>query len=203
MNTRVIKKKLQVLLMALVIVSASGFLFPLAASAGDQPFLGEIDMFAGNFAPDGWMFCDGQTLPISQYDTLFNLIGTTYGGDGQTTFKLPDLQGRVPISQGANFTLGQSGGTETTTLSTANLPTGFNLLDATASPGNTDTPGPNTVMAQTQTANGQPVKFYTASSNTRLHASNGGSSGLPISIQSPYLGISYIISLYGIYPSQN
>src|SRR5512141_776356 len=86
-----------------------------------QPYVGEIRMFAGNFAPAGWMFCDGQLLPISGNDTLFNLIGTTYGGDGQTTFALPDLRGRVPIHQGTSI-LAQTGGTETVTLTTGQIP---------------------------------------------------------------------------------
>ena len=84
-----------------------------------QPYVGEIRMFGGNFAPAGWMFCSGQLLPISENDTLFNLIGTTYGGDGQETFALPDLQGRVPVHQGrasGNYLLGENGGTETVTL---------------------------------------------------------------------------------------
>src|ERR1700761_6342275 len=75
-----------------------------------QPYVGEIRMFAGNFAPAGWMFCEGQLLPISEYETLFNLIGTTYGGDGQSTFALPDLRGRLPIHQGNGFTLAETGG---------------------------------------------------------------------------------------------
>src|ERR1700744_3298393 len=92
-----------------------------------QPYVGQIMMFAGNFAPAGWMTCQGQTLPISEYDTLFNLIGTTYGGDGQSTFKLPDLQGRVPIHQGpggglATYVMGQTGGAETVTLTTQQIP---------------------------------------------------------------------------------
>src|ERR1700726_881868 len=92
-----------------------------------QPYVGEIRIFAGNFAPSGWMFCEGQLLPISEYETLFNLIGTTYGGDGQTTFALPDLRGRVPISMGqapntSNYTIGQNGGTESITLSNAQMP---------------------------------------------------------------------------------
>src|SRR5258708_1222366 len=87
-----------------------------------QPFVGEIRMFGGNFAPAGWMFCAGQLLPISENETLFNLIGTTYGGDGQTTFGLPDLQGRFPIHQGGGFTMGQTGGTESVTLTTAQIP---------------------------------------------------------------------------------
>src|SRR5215467_1311813 len=86
------------------------------------PYVGEIRMFGGNFAPAGWMFCEGQLLPISQYDVLFNLIGTTYGGDGQSTFALPDLRGRVPVHQGSGFTIGQLGGTETVTLSVSQMP---------------------------------------------------------------------------------
>src|SRR6201992_1730564 len=87
-----------------------------------QPYVGEIRMSAGNFAPAGWMFCEGQLLPISEYETLFNLIGTTYGGDGQSTFALPDLQGRVPIHQGSGFTIGQAAGTETVTVSIQQYP---------------------------------------------------------------------------------
>src|SRR3979409_1866233 len=81
-----------------------------------QPYVGEIRMFAGNFAPAGWMFCEGQLLPISENETLFNLIGTTYGGDGQSTFALPDLRGRIPLHQGNGFTLAATGGVETVTL---------------------------------------------------------------------------------------
>src|SRR5580698_8923839 len=87
-----------------------------------QPYVGEIRMFAGNFAPAGWMFCEGQLLPISEYETLFNLIGTTYGGDGQSSFALPDLRGRVPIHMGGGFTLAQNGGVETVTLTTNQIP---------------------------------------------------------------------------------
>src|SRR5712671_4781371 len=87
-----------------------------------QPYVGEIRMFAGNFAPAGWMFCEGQLLPISEYETLFNLIGTTYGGDGQSTFALPDLRGRLPIHQGAGFTLAQNGGAEQVTLTVSQIP---------------------------------------------------------------------------------
>src|SRR5712692_10149271 len=87
-----------------------------------QPYVGEIRMFAGNFAPAGWMFCEGQLLPISEYETLFNLIGTTYGGDGQSTFALPDLQSRVPIHFGNGFVLAQSGGVEQVTLTTQQIP---------------------------------------------------------------------------------
>src|SRR5215813_9335030 len=87
-----------------------------------QPYVGEIRIFAGNFAPAGWMFCEGQLLPISEYETLFNLIGTTYGGDGQSTFALPDLRGRVPMHFGSGFTLAETGGVETVTLTVSQIP---------------------------------------------------------------------------------
>src|SRR6185369_11559613 len=87
-----------------------------------QPYVGEIRMFAGNFAPAGWMFCEGQLLPISENETLFQLIGTTYGGDGQSTFALPDLRGRVPVHQGNGFTLAETGGVETVTLTVSQIP---------------------------------------------------------------------------------
>src|SRR6266699_1246250 len=91
-----------------------------------DPFIGEIRMFGGNFAPNGWAFCSGQTLPISEYDTLFTLIGTTYGGDGQSTFALPDLRGRLPVHQGTStggtFTLGEAAGVETITLTLQQIP---------------------------------------------------------------------------------
>src|SRR4051795_8047045 len=87
-----------------------------------QPYVGEIRMFAGNFAPAGWMFCEGQLLPISEYETLFNLIGTTYGGDGQSTFALPDLRGRIPLHQGSGFVLAETGGVEEITLTVSQIP---------------------------------------------------------------------------------
>src|SRR4051812_27158684 len=87
-----------------------------------QPYVGEIRMFGGNFNPSGWMFCDGALLPISEFETLFNLIGTTYGGDGQSTFALPDLRGRIPIHQGNGFTLSETGGVETVTLTVQQIP---------------------------------------------------------------------------------
>src|SRR3954451_20512704 len=87
-----------------------------------QPSVGEIGIFAGTFAPAGWMFCEGQLLPISEYETLFQLIGTTYGGDGQETFALPDLRGRVPIHQGNEFTLAETGGAEEITLAVTQVP---------------------------------------------------------------------------------
>src|SRR5947209_15367920 len=87
-----------------------------------QPFIGEIRMFGGNFPPNGWALCDGQLLPISENDVLFQLIGTTYGGDGQETFALPDLRGRLPLHQGNGFTISETGGVETVTLTTSQIP---------------------------------------------------------------------------------
>src|ERR1051325_8134008 len=112
-----------------------------------QPYVGEIRMFAGNFAPAGWMFCEGQLLPISEYETLFNLIGTTYGGDGQSTFALPDLRGRIPLHQGNGFTLAETGGAETVTLTVAQMPAHtHSFLGSPAHP-NTTNPG-SSVLAQ-------------------------------------------------------
>src|SRR5881394_907961 len=98
-----------------------------------QPYVGEIRMFGGNFAPAGWMFCEGQLLPISENETLFNLIGTTYGGDGQSTFALPDLRGRLPLHQGNGFILAETGGVETVTLTVAQIPAHSHAFLASAS----------------------------------------------------------------------
>ena len=99
-----------------------------------QPYVGEIRMFAGNFAPAGWMFCEGQLLPISEYETLFQLIGTTYGGDGQSTFALPDLRGRIPLHQGNGFILAETGGVETVTLTVSQIPAHNHALLASTDP---------------------------------------------------------------------
>src|ERR1700730_5747542 len=108
------------------------------------PYIGEIRIFAGNFAPVNWALCDGATIPIAQNDALFNLIGTTYGGDGQTTFKLPDLRGRIPIMSGSltlqNFVLGQNAGTESTTLNVANLPAHAHFVNADGANSNSTSP---------------------------------------------------------------
>ena len=108
-----------------------------------QPFVGEIRMMGCNFAPQGWAFCDGSLLPISQYDTLFNLIGTTYGGDGQSTFALPNLQSRFPLHQGAGFTLSQTGGAETVTLTVNQIPAHSHPAACSPGGGNSGTPSGN------------------------------------------------------------
>src|ERR1700759_3209458 len=114
-----------------------------------QPYVGEIRMFAGNFAPAGWMFCEGQLLPISEYETLFNLIGTTYGGDGQETFALPDLRGRIPLHQGNGFTLAETGGVEEGTLTGSQIPAHSHPLLATLNAASTASPGPSVLFART------------------------------------------------------
>src|SRR3954463_9573726 len=112
-----------------------------------QPYVGEIRMFAGNFAPAGWMFCEGQLLPISENETLFQLIGTTYGGDGQSTFALPDLRGRIPLHQGNGFILAETGGAESVTLTVQQIPAHTHPFLATGNaaaatvPTNTETLG--------------------------------------------------------------
>src|SRR6188508_651899 len=116
-----------------------------------QPFVGEIRMFAGNFAPAGWMFCEGQLLPISENETLFQLIGTTYGGDGQSTFALPDMRGRLPIHQGNGFILAETGGAEEITLTVSQIPSHSHPLLTSADPATSPNPQ-GSVLASTASA---------------------------------------------------
>src|SRR5687768_6130407 len=114
-----------------------------------QPYVGEIRMFAGNFAPAGWMFCEGQLLPISENETLFNLIGTTYGGDGQSTFALPDMRGRIPLHQGNGFILAETGGAETVTLTQQQIAAHSHPLIASGGNANTNSPANNVLASGT------------------------------------------------------
>jgi microcystin-dependent protein len=164
-----------------------------------QPYVGEIRMFAGNFAPAGWMFCEGQLLPISEYETLFNLIGTTYGGDGQSTFALPDLRGRLPLHQGNGFTLAETGGVEEVTLTVSQIPAHSHPLLATASPGTAATPQ-NSVPAKTTTGFLYILENPTDNMAATAISSTGGSQ--PHTNFQPYLCVDFIISLFGIFPSQ-
>ena len=163
-----------------------------------QPYVGEIRMFGGNFAPAGWAFCQGQLMPISENETLFQLIGTTYGGDGQSTFGLPDLRGRVPVHQGNGFTLAETGGVETVTLSTAQIPSHTHAMLAS-----------NDVPAGTSPQNnvsGQAAaKIYRAGNpSVFLNPQSLGQAGnsQPHDNFQPYLCVDFIISLFGIFPSQ-
>src|SRR5215218_8034137 len=114
-----------------------------------QPYVGEIRMFGGNFAPAGWMFCEGQLLPISENDTLFQLIGTTYGGDGESTFALPDLRGRIPIHQGNGFVLAETGGAEEITLTVQQITAHNHALPASGDPASTNAPANHVFAAGT------------------------------------------------------
>ncbi len=164
-----------------------------------QPYVGEIRMFAGNFAPAGWMFCEGQLLPISEYETLFNLIGTTYGGDGQSTFALPDLRGRVPIHMGNGFTLAETGGVEEVTLTVSQIPAHSHPLLATSTVATQPNVASN-VMAQATLFNPYINVNPTAAMAPQSMSSTGGSQ--PHSNFQPYLCVDFIISLFGIFPSQ-
>lgn len=152
---------------------------PSYSPGGLEPFIGEISMFAGNFAPRGWAFCDGQMLPISQNSALFSILGTTYGGDGRTTFALPDLRGRAPLhrGQGPGLTdrpLGGKGGTESSTTDLSQFP------------------------VVEPDANGRDQGLVNGSSKLRRRTISPSTSTMP-----PYLAINYIIALQGIFPSRS
>jgi microcystin-dependent protein len=165
-----------------------------------QPYVGEIRMFGGNFAPAGWMFCAGQLMPISENETLFNLIGTTYGGDGQSTFALPNLQGRFPMHQGNGFTFAQQGGTETVTLTTAQLPLHAHPAICSSGGGNSGTP----VGKFWSTDPMGNTAAYTTGTDSQMLGSGIGNAGGSQSHDNmkPFLAVSFIISLFGIFPSQ-
>jgi microcystin-dependent protein len=164
-----------------------------------QPYVGEIRLFAGNFAPAGWMFCEGQLLPISENETLFNLIGTTYGGDGQNTFALPDLRGRLPIHQGGGFALAQNGGAETVTLNVNQIPAHTHPFLASSDIANSPDPT-NSLVARSP----QIKMFLNANASvtmsTQFLSNTGGDQ--PHNNFQPYLCVDFIISLFGIFPSQ-
>ncbi len=163
-----------------------------------QPYVGEIRMFAGNFAPAGWMFCEGQLLPISENETLFQLIGTTYGGDGQSTFALPDLRGRLPIHQGNGFILAETGGAEEITLTVSQIPAhGHPLLGAGVN-GDQVNPG-NNLPANSFNITPYINDAPTDNMNAAAIGAVGGSQ--PHSNMQPYLCVDFIISLFGIFPS--
>ncbi len=168
-----------------------------------QPYVGEIRMFGGTFAPLGWADCNGQQLPISENEALFQLIGTTYGGDGESTFNLPNLQGRIPMHfgngpTGITYQIAEAAGTVQETLTVQQMPVHNHALVATGNPGGGNNPG-NQVLAQ-----GANVKLYigdapTTSLNPQTVAPAGGSQ--PHSNEMPYLVVRFIISLFGIFPS--
>jgi microcystin-dependent protein len=165
-----------------------------------QPYVGEIRMFAGNFAPAGWMFCEGQLLPISENETLFQLIGTTYGGDGQSTFALPDIRGRIPIHQGNGFILAETGGAEEITLTQTQTPQHTHPVLATTAQATTNAPANNLFAVST----GSTIYPYgTDQPPTTLQSATISSVGgsQPHTNFQPYLCVDFIISLFGIFPS--
>jgi|SRR5437764_6215370 len=168
-----------------------------------QPYVGEIRMFGGNFAPAGWAFCNGQLLPISENDVLFNLIGTTYGGDGQSTFGVPDLQGRIPLHMGTlagtNYTIGQNGGTESVTLVVGQIPQHTHTFSASKDNALQPNPANNALGALAS------FQLYTAAapaSNLAPAALAPQGGGQPHDNLMPTLCVSFIISLFGVFPSQ-
>jgi microcystin-dependent protein len=176
-----------------------------------QPYLGAIFMFAGNFAPRGFQLCQGQILPIAQNTALFSILGTTYGGNGTSTFALPDLRGRGPIGEGQGpglspVVLGQQGGSQNVSILVSNMPAHNHLVNvstvlaAQASPANNFLAPPvdSTPAAGTGYNN-------TATSGATLAQGAVGIAGqnVPVNVQNPYLGINYIIAVQGIFPSRN
>ncbi|MDQ3815603.1 MAG: tail fiber protein [Armatimonadota bacterium] len=163
-----------------------------------QPYVGEIRMFAGNFAPAGWMFCEGQLLPISENETLFQLIGTTYGGDGESTFGLPDLRGRIPIHQGNGFILAETGGVEEITLTVSQIAAHSHPLLAS-----NDNAGGSTVLGNVTGQVGATQIYREVTPNSPLASTACGPTGgsQPHTYFQPYLCVDFIISLYGIFPS--
>jgi len=176
------------------------------------PILGCVYIFAGNFAPRGYQLCQGQLLPISQNSALFAILGTTYGGNGTTTFALPDLRGRAPIGAGQgpglpDVLLGEIAGTQSVTILTSNLPPHTHAVLATNSGGSLPNPGGN-VLAPGFDTNGNATTDYappTPPPTAPMAPQSIGltGSGIPISVQNPFLGINYIIAVQGIFPSRN
>jgi microcystin-dependent protein len=168
------------------------------------PFIGEIRMFAGNFAPAGWAFCQGQLMPISENDALFTLIGTIYGGDGQETFGLPNLQSRIPIHfgtgpDGTNYVQGEFAGTESETLTQQSTPTHSHPFLGSSNAANTGNPA-NKVVAQSANVSYMIIEGAEAAMNANAVSPVGGSQ--PHENCQPFLCINYIISLFGVFPSQ-
>lgn len=170
-----------------------------------EPFIGQVILVGFNFAPRGYAFCDGSVQSIAQNSALFALIGTTYGGNGQTTFALPDLRSRVPIHQGQgpglqNYVIGQNSGSETVTLTASNLPNHTHLVSATTDVGNAASPA-NAVIARSSVRGQQNFHDGAATAALASLGSSGGSQ--PLSIMQPYRAMNYVIAVEGIFPSRN
>lgn len=199
-------KKSYLLLLLLILLAVK----PILAQ---DAFIGEIKLTAFNFAPNGWAFCAGQTLPINQNQALFSILGTTYGGNGQTTFRLPDYRGRTAIGKSPNNNYGEAAGSETATLNAANIQGHSHNIPFMVSngPATSSTPSNGSTLAsdkiivngQTLAANGYINSTPNIELSTTPTSSAGVVSPASFSIMQPYLGLNYIIALIGIYPSQN
>jgi len=206
------KLKSKVIALTSIAVLSTSLTFSSSASAS-EPFIGQITMFGGTFAPRSWAFCDGQLLSISGNTALFSILGTTYGGDGRTTFGLPDLRGRSPIHKGqgaglSNISLGQRGGNETTTLTVVNMPNHTHDVSATLkavnTSGNNETPEGNVLAKKSRSKNyssSTPDVAMNTSAIEVVATATGGNQAF--SNRSPYLAVNYIIALQGVYPSRN
>lgn len=192
----------------------TAFLLSIEFAGAQNAFIGQIVLFAGNFAPRGWAFCDGRILPISQNAALFSILGTYYGGDGKTTFALPDLQGRVPVGAGqgpglSDYMLGESAGQESVTLIVTEMPAhvhGLSNMQVVCDNTNATSNSPvNTIPAKI--SNG--ANSYSTTTNASMHASQGNIGTLPAggsqphNNNKPYIAVNYIIALQGIFPPRN
>jgi microcystin-dependent protein len=190
---------------ALGIANLLAALSSVALSQATEPFIGQLALVPYNFAPKGWALCNGQLLPINQNQALFSLLGTTYGGNGTTTFALPDLRGRVPVSSGqgpglSNYDLGGMGGAETHTLTLNEMPAHTHMLGADTSVGTTERPG-----GALPSRNAAGVPQYGSAATTQLSAAavQPSGSGLPHDIRQPYVTLNWIIALTGVFPARN
>jgi microcystin-dependent protein len=166
------------------------------------PYIGEIRMFGGNFAPHDWALCNGQLLPIPQYEALYSLIGTTYGGDGVQNFGLPNLQSRVPVHQGPGFVLGQMAGEETVTLNTNQLPAHTHVPMANTT-GTAQSPAQNMWANSGNTVLMQYTATNTENANMNAATVQATGGGQAHDNMLPYQAINFIIALFGIFPPQN
>ncbi len=193
------KKKLLYAFFALTLLAS-------VKSYSQEPFIGEVKLFAGNFAPRDWAFCDGQLLPIAQNTALFSILGTTYGGDGRTTFGLPDLRGRVAVgprngSGLSDYSLGQKTGNESTVLNTSQLPAHSHTVNAVSELGTSNEPS-DKYLAQTGLFDNE---YSDVATDVQLNSNMIGTTGnnVPIDVRQPSLSINYIICLFGTYPPRN
>lgn len=185
-------------LIATGVVAAASLFVPRRAWASDEPFLGEIGIMSFSFAPKGWALCNGQLLPINQNQALFSLLGTTFGGDGQVNFALPDLRGSTPIHVGSGHTLGERGGEQAHTLSIAELPTHTHVAMASSANGSTPIPNTNFLGAAANLYNA-PASLVSLLPQT---IANAGGSQAHLNMM-PFLTLSFCIALQGIFPSPN